>query len=228
MAITSGGKPVRSEQSQSPPEQPLSQGRPTRPEPRDNRPGFADRAIERLQNLVRDLDQGGSPREGSPERQRPPEPVAAPPVAKNQPASDAPALTLEGFNWLPVAAAGAVLLLLLLSLPTVRMLQRRIAPGGGPSASGPLAIQLVRTREDLVRAFDRLALTCCSAVKPWWNHRQVERELVRRANAAKVTELVQVYELARYQSEHEPLSELQLATARTLLQECSSSSARSR
>jgi hypothetical protein len=144
-------------------------------------------------------------------------------VAKNQPASDAPALTLEGFNWLPVAVAGAVLLLLLLSLPTVRMLQRRIAPGGGPSSSGPLAIQLVRTREDLVRAFDRLALTCCSAVKPWWNHRQVERELVRSANAAKVTELVQVYEQARYQSEHEPLSELQLANARTLLQECSSS-----
>jgi hypothetical protein len=52
----------------------------------------------------------------------------------------------------------------------------------------------------------------------------VQTELVRRADAAKVTELVQVYEHARYQPEHIPLSELQLASARVLLQECNSKS----
>jgi len=133
---------------------------------------------------------------------------------------------LEGVNWVSLLAAGGVLLFLLLLLPAARLLQRRVLPGTGLLSARPLAVHLVRTREDLVRAFDRWALSCSSAVKPWWNHRQIERELVRRADAAKVTELVQVYEQARYRSEDEPLSDVQLATARMLLQDCSGVSGR--
>jgi len=199
-----------------------------RPEPGRGNKGFADRAFERFQDLVRDLDQSNERQSRAVEpdppqaAQTPPAPAAAP----DRPSASAGSATgvLEGINWVPLLTAAGVLVFLLLLLPAARVLQRRLLPGGGLLSTAPLSLQLVRTREDLVRAFDRLALSCSSAVKPWWNHRQVQTELVRRADAAKVTELVQVYEHARYQPEHIPLSELQLASARVLLQECNSKS----
>jgi hypothetical protein len=208
------------------PEQRLRSPSPVRPEnsPARGGKGFADRALERFQDLVRDLDRGPAGRQAVPVGPGSAQsPAAAAPPSRDASVADSSAAVsaLEGINWVPLLTAGGVLLVLLLLLPAVRILQRRVLPGGGLLSATPLAIHLVRTREDLVRAFDRWALSCSTAVKPWWNHRQVERELVRRADSAKVSELVQVYEQARYQAAEEPLSDVQLATARMLLQECS-------
>ena len=206
--------------------------RPPRPEPGSGGKGFADRALERFQDLVRELDQSNDRRPSGGMKQVPEQaPAQTPPARETEPdtasaGSGSATGVLDGINWVPLLAAAGVLLFLLLLLPAARVLQRRLLPGGGLLSAAPLSIHLVRTREDIVRAFDRLALSCSSAVKPWWNHRQVQGELVRRADAAKVTELVQVYEHARYQPEHLPLSELQLASARVLLQECNGGAGR--
>jgi len=208
------------------PEQRLRPPPPARPEnsPARGGKGFADRALELFQDLVRDLDRGPAGRQAvpmEPGSTRPLAAAASPSKDESVADSSAAVSALEGINWGPLLTAGGVLLVLLLLLPAARILQRRVLSGDGLLSATPLAIHLVRTREDLVRAFDRWALSCSTAVKPWWNHRQVERELVRRADSAKVSKLVQVYEQARYQPVEEPLSDVQLATARMLLQECS-------
>lgn len=75
---------------------------------------------------------------------------------------------------------------------------------------------LVRTREDLIKAFEYLAVRGCGEEAITWNHRHIASELGQRhqAEAPAADHLAKVYETARYCPPEDPLPEPVLEEAR--------------
>ncbi len=80
----------------------------------------------------------------------------------------------------------------------------------------------IRTRQDVIRAFHRLALQVSRSVEPWWTHRRVEQSTRHDLPAVRsaMTVLADVYEEARYLPEHVELSSSQLNAMRDALRQC--------
>jgi hypothetical protein len=128
----------------------------------------------------------------------------------------------RGESWLIVlwlVGLGVVALLLWKS----RLLTRDTA--GARAAGwrlGPWPVQpaAVRTREELVRAYEHLALLTLGPAARHWHHREIECRLGKDAkadNAARhqaAAELTDAYEQARYAPTAEPLPDAVLTAAR--------------
>jgi hypothetical protein len=83
---------------------------------------------------------------------------------------------------------------------------RRAAPGvGGP---GGIDFDAIRTREELVRAFDHVSLDQIGEEARAWNHRVIADQFaeVKPAQADPANELAGLYERARYAPLDENLS----------------------
>jgi hypothetical protein len=81
----------------------------------------------------------------------------------------------------------------------------------------PIDPSQVRTRQELIKAFDHLALLSGGKPARHWHHREVANRLgtpdeIRRVTADR---LAMVYEQARYAPPQEPLPDAQIALART-------------
>jgi hypothetical protein len=110
--------------------------------------------------------------------------------------------------------AGALFLALILFRRWKIDQARRAAHG----AAGGLGIDLesIRTREELVRAFDHVSLDQIGEEARAWNHRVIADQIAgtRPAQAAPATELAGLYERARYAPTDEDLSAGEFADAR--------------
>lgn len=124
----------------------------------------------------------------------------------------APALILAGL----LITAGAVLLVARWSL--------RRTDAGVQNLDKELlqTTQTITTQADVIRAFHQLARRCSRAVRPWWNHQQLAKELTRVLPDRKqtVTELAAVYERARYQPRDQALTPDEVAAARGAIRSC--------
>ena len=80
----------------------------------------------------------------------------------------------------------------------------------------------IRTRQDVIRAFHRLAMKLSQSVEPWWTHRRVELSTRDDLPAVRtaMSVLADVYEEARYLPEHLELSSTQLIAMRDALRQC--------
>jgi uncharacterized membrane protein YgcG len=110
--------------------------------------------------------------------------------------------------------AGALFLALLLFRRWKFDQARRAAQGaGGPNG---IDFDAIRTREELVRAFDHVSLDQIGEEARSWNHKVIADQFVetRPAQAAPATELAGLYERARYAPRDEDLSTGEFADAR--------------
>jgi hypothetical protein len=131
--------------------------------------------------------------------------------------------TAESDGWLPV-----VLCLLMLGLIVLFICKRGFGPkdqaGSGADAewrlgSWPVPPGAVSTRQDVIRAFEYLALLCFGPAAAACHHRQLAERLAsdnpNRRQAAEM--LAWLYEQARYAPAGEALSQEQLSDARHAL-----------
>lgn len=112
------------------------------------------------------------------------------------------------------AIAAAVFLALLLFRRWKFDQARRAAQGaGGPNG---FDYDSIRTREELVRAFDHVSLNQMGEEARTWNHRVIADQFaeVKPAQAAPASELAGLYERARYAPVDEDLSAGDFADAR--------------
>jgi hypothetical protein len=110
--------------------------------------------------------------------------------------------------------AGALFLALLLFRRWKFDQARRMAQGaGGP---GGIDFDAIRTREELVQAFDHVSLDQIGEEARSWNHRVIADQFaeVKPAQAAPATELAGLYERARYAPLDEDLTAGDFADAR--------------
>jgi hypothetical protein len=110
--------------------------------------------------------------------------------------------------------AGALFLALLLFRRWKFDQARRMAQGaGGPDG---IDFDAIRTREELVQAFDHVSLDQIGDEARTWNHRVIADQFaeVKPAQAAPATELAGLYERARYAPVDEDLSAGDFADAR--------------
>jgi hypothetical protein len=110
--------------------------------------------------------------------------------------------------------AGALFLALLLFRRWKFDQARRAAQGaGGPNG---IDFDAIRTREELVRAFDHVSLDQIGEEARSWNHRVVADQFAETKpdQAAPATELAGLYERARYAPQDEDLSTGEFADAR--------------
>jgi hypothetical protein len=122
-----------------------------------------------------------------------------------------------GFLWLLFLAGAALLIWKLIGRQRERMAATQARQWLGP---WPIAPTAVRTREELVRAFEYLALLVLGPAARAYHHLEVAGQLgqqpaldaERRREAAD--HLARVYEKARYAPVDEPLPDEELASAR--------------
>jgi hypothetical protein len=130
-----------------------------------------------------------------------------------------------GGSWAP-----AFLSLLLLGLVVLLMCLRSLGAKGQPDRDGdgwrlgswPVSPSRVKTRQDVIRAFEYLALLCFGPAASVHHHHELAERLARqdsnnpaRRHAAEM--LAWVYEQARYAPADEALSPEQLSDARHAL-----------
>ena len=110
--------------------------------------------------------------------------------------------------------AGALFLALLLFRRWKFDQARRAAQGVG--ATGGIDFDAIRTREELVKAFDHVSLDQIGEEARSWNHRVIADQFVesKPAQAVPATELAGLYERARYAPQDEDLSTGEFADAR--------------
>ena len=77
----------------------------------------------------------------------------------------------------------------------------------------------IRTREDVVKAFDSLSVVKCGTDAVNWNHRQIAIEMVGKHPERRdaVDGLAGLYEKARYAPAHDPFTDVDVADARDRL-----------
>ncbi len=110
--------------------------------------------------------------------------------------------------------AGAIFLTVLLLRKW--QLNREVARAGAHLMPGPLDFSSVRTREQLVEAFDTVSLDQCGDEARAWNHRVIAGQIgdTRPAVAEPAAELGRMYEVARYAPPDEDLPPTDYADAR--------------
>ena len=90
-----------------------------------------------------------------------------------------------------------------------------------PYALGPWPVDPhhLRTRQDVVIAFEHLSVLLCGEVAKTWTHTTIAAALseVALAEPARAMMLARLYELARYTPVDEPLTTAELAEARRLV-----------
>jgi hypothetical protein len=128
-------------------------------------------------------------------------------------------------EWLPVLYVAIAALVV---FAIVRVLRARRILSGAAAAAGPwpLAPGSVGSREQLIRAFDYLAVLRCGRKAETWHHRAVASHLPRNdAERDPVRELAALYERARYAPDVGELPEEELAQARRHLRTLSEAAA---
>ncbi|HLW65352.1 MAG TPA: hypothetical protein VKS79_08545 [Gemmataceae bacterium] len=92
--------------------------------------------------------------------------------------------------------------------------QVRIKPSENGVNDWPVNPWLIRTREELVKAFDYLALLKCGTPAKMWHHHEVADHLGEEAQKAQAENLAGVYEQARYSPPPEIIPEPVMDRAR--------------
>jgi len=121
------------------------------------------------------------------------------------------------FDWTPALILAGVLITAGTVLLVARWSLRRTDAGVQNLEKELLQTpQTITTQADVIRAFHQLARRCSRAVRPWWNHQQLAKELTRVLphRQQTVTELAAVYERARYQPRDQALTPDEVAAAR--------------
>jgi hypothetical protein len=108
---------------------------------------------------------------------------------------------------------GAFLIWKLLVQP---MQARKEKPAGWAVGAWPVDPSRIRTREELIKAFDHLALLNGGRPARHWHHREVANHLGEPDEVRRVTadRLAEVYQQARYAPPQEPLPDVQIDLAR--------------
>lgn len=129
------------------------------------------------------------------------------------------------FTW-----SGRVWLLLLLVFIGVVVLfllaRKRIELATAREAEAELAKEIltegIRTRADVVRAFHRFVLRRTQPVATWWNHRYVASRLTESSPQLRsvISDLVRVYEHARYLPPEVALSSAEIDCVQAALKQC--------
>lgn len=114
-----------------------------------------------------------------------------------------------------IAGIAAAVFLAILFLRKWQLRREAALAGAGP-AHGPLDFSGVRTREQLVQAFDTVSLDQCGAEARAWNHRVIADQMgdARPAIAAPAADLGRMYEVARYAPPDEDLRPAEYVEAR--------------
>ncbi len=163
---------------------------------------------ERLPSNIRWPRFGGGRRRDGGLGIRPPPTSLPPPIAEG--GSD-DTLTI-GLVLIAFGLAGAAVLALSRRRGGLRLSRR---PEGERLGPWPVRPEAVRTREELVRAFEYLSLLLLGPAARAWNHRDIAAGLgdsPARSGAAE--RLAGLYERARYAPPDEPLPEPELGAAR--------------
>ena len=113
--------------------------------------------------------------------------------------------------WVFVFGILGVLILKLLTLPRAALAARLRGWQLGP---WPVVPSQIRTREELVKAFDYFALLRLGSAARHWNHREIADRLGVEERHQAATQLAGVYEQARYAPASDELPEQDLARAR--------------
>ena len=129
------------------------------------------------------------------------------------------------FTW-----SGRVWLLLVLVFIGVVVLfllaRKRIELATAREAEAELAKEIltegIRTRADVVRAFHRFVLRRTQPVATWWNHRYVASRLTESSPQLRsvISDLVRVYEHARYLPPEVALSSAEIDCVQAALKQC--------
>lgn len=121
---------------------------------------------------------------------------------------------LKAFSWLVIVLVLAIFIWRLLRARRVHALLA--PPAAWKLGPWPVRPENVRTRDDLVRAFEYLALLKLGPKARHWNHRTIADKLeqVQAKDGQVANELATVYEQARYAPPTDWLSEATLAAAR--------------
>ncbi|MEO2013749.1 MAG: DUF4129 domain-containing protein [Fuerstiella sp.] len=97
-------------------------------------------------------------------------------------------------------------------------------PFGEPAYAPPMRAADIRTKEDVVNAFHRMALQPSRQVQRWWTHRKAADRMFHdhpEHNQAMEV-LTELYEQARYLPEETAFSQEQIQSARQALKQCES------
>jgi hypothetical protein len=92
--------------------------------------------------------------------------------------------------------------------------QVRLKPAENGTGDWPVNPWLIRTREELVKAFDYLALLKCGVPAKMWHHHEVADHLAEEAQRPHADNLANVYEQARYSPPPETIPEPVMDRAR--------------
>jgi hypothetical protein len=144
----------------------------------------------------------------------------------NVPSASIAASAANGDHWAPTLLASLLLGTIILVL-CLRGLGSKSPSGSGEGdewrlGSWPVSPGHVSTRQELIRAFEYLALLCLGTAAGAWNHRELAERLAEQdsANPSRrqaVEMLAWLYEKARYAPAEEALSPEQLSDARHAL-----------
>ncbi|MEZ6123037.1 MAG: hypothetical protein R3C49_07665 [Planctomycetaceae bacterium] len=121
--------------------------------------------------------------------------------------------------WLPLTVIGVLMLVLLawnrgvLTSEMLRSVSEKFAGSND-----------IVTRRDLVRAFNRMALSPSGETQTWWTHQMVQQNFAEKQpdKTAPIEQLTRLYEWARYLPDDQPLTPEQLHEARAALRQCES------
>lgn len=122
--------------------------------------------------------------------------------------------SLGGLWIVPLLIGGGIVVWLLVQ--KYREFERKPA-GPAVAALPPIDPNDIRTRQDLVEAFDRLSVQKYGETARVWNHRTIGGKLENTApetQADAAHELTSLYEHARYLPAHQDLTEQQISRAR--------------
>jgi len=127
-----------------------------------------------------------------------------------------------GGTWLPFAILGLVILAVFLWIMVKNI--RRDSPLAGLVTEGglgpwPIDPRAIRTREDVVIAFEYLSVLICGPSAKNWTHSTIAEALADLAETHGETAgmLARLYELARYAPLDEPLTMAEVIEARELV-----------
>lgn len=136
-----------------------------------------------------------------------------------------PSLSAE-FDTTPALILAVLLGLAGLALLAGKVARNRAAGNSDAALAAlgpPLTPEQIHDRSDVVRAFHQVALKGGHAVEDWWNHRDAALSLAASApqKESAVSNLVDVYEHARYLPEDVPLTPDKIESARAAVRSLS-------
>jgi hypothetical protein len=181
--------------------------------PLTERPPAGSGALDRMRQLADRLISG----------EKSPAAASAGPAASGATAAAASSPANLQFDWTPALILACLLITAAAVLLIARWSLRRTDTGVQNLEKELLqTTQTITTQADVIRAFHQLARRCSRAVRPWWNHQQLARELTRVLpdRQQTVTELAAVYERARYQPRDQALTPDEVAAARGAIRSC--------